>query len=178
MIFPFHGQTLELQPLGPLALQSPGESLCRAVCKEDSRREDRARVHGGAEDRGKGRSAGADAALLKGQQVWVRALIVNAGGPRLGRWAAVLQRLGQADGAQAEFEAISLHEARGGGPSALSRLELGVVLAVLVDEVRYRHGSLSIRQSVAPVHHLRGGLWLGSIGWAGLGGRQDLGLPR
>lgn len=47
-------------------------------------------------------------------------------------WAAVLRRLGQADGAQAEFEAISLHEARGGGPSALSHLELGVVLAVFV----------------------------------------------
>lgn len=80
---------------------------------------------------------GRSTALLKGQQVWVRALIFNTGGPRPWRWAAVLRRLGQADGAQAEFEAISLHEARGGGPSALSHLELGVVLAVFVDEIRY-----------------------------------------
>lgn len=52
----------------------------------------------------------------------MRAFIVKAGGP-CPRWqAAVLQRLSQADGVQAEFEAISLDDARGGGPSALSRL--------------------------------------------------------
>lgn len=60
--------------------------------------------------------------LLKGQQVWVKALIVKAGGPGLCRWAAVAPGLSQADGAQAEFEAISLRGARGGGFSALSCL--------------------------------------------------------
>lgn len=58
--------------------------------------------------------------LLKGQQVWVKAFIVKAGSPCLRRWAAVLPGLGQADGAQAEFEAISLNGARGGGFLALS----------------------------------------------------------
>lgn len=58
--------------------------------------------------------------LLKGQQVWVKAFIVKAGSPCLGRWAAVLPGLSQADGAQAEFEAISLNGARGGGFPDLS----------------------------------------------------------
>lgn len=69
-----------------------------------------------------GAQQGRQETLLKGQQVWVKALIVKAGGPCLWRWAALLPGLSQADGAQAEFEAISLNGARGGGFSALSCL--------------------------------------------------------
>lgn len=63
----------------------------------------------------------------------MRALIVEAGGPSLRRGAAILPGLSQADGAQAEFEAIPLDEAGGGGPSALSHFQLGFLLAILVD---------------------------------------------
>lgn len=66
--------------------------------------------------------AGKITGLLKGQQVWVKALIVKAGGPCLRSGATVLPGLGKADGAQAEFEAIPLNEARGGGSSVLSCL--------------------------------------------------------
>lgn len=84
----------------------------------------RARVHGGPGGGGRGRHS---AALLQR----------TAGlgeGPHCQHWRSArgwacrpLGDLSQADGAQAEFEAISLHEAREGGPSALSHLELGVV---------------------------------------------------
>lgn len=49
--------------------------------------------------RGEGGAWQGEGALLKGQQVWVRALIVKAGGPCPRRGATVLRRLGQADGA-------------------------------------------------------------------------------
>lgn len=70
--------------------------------------------------------------LLKGQQVWVKALIVKAGSPCLWSWAAALPGLSQADGAQAQFETISLHEAKGRGFPALSCLQLGFFLGILV----------------------------------------------
>lgn len=67
-------------------------------------------------------SAGKTDTLLKGQQVWVKALIVKTGGPCPWRWAAVLPGLSQADGTQGESEAIPLNGVRGGGFSALSHL--------------------------------------------------------
>lgn len=82
--------------------------------------------------------------LLKGQQVWVKALTVKAGSPCLQRGAVVLPGLSQADGAQAELEAISLNGARGGGFPALSCLSLGFLLGVLVYQVRYQQGHLTI----------------------------------
>jgi hypothetical protein len=72
--------------------------------------------------KGRGCSVGRQGALLKGQQVWVRALIVQAGGP-CPRWGtAVFPGLIQVHGAQAEFEAIPLYKTRGGGSSVLHRL--------------------------------------------------------
>ena len=128
VLLPFHGRTLELglhmdlwpcsSPCGRLGSAEPCAS------RTDSRVELGQGPGCTVEERaeGKGGSAGAEEALLKGQQVWVRALDVKAGGPCPRRRAAVLQRLSQADGAQAELETISLDEARGGGPSALSHL--------------------------------------------------------
>lgn len=60
--------------------------------------------------------------LLKGEQVWVKALVVKTGGPCPRRRVAALPGLSQADGAQAELEAIPLNGAKGGGFSALSCL--------------------------------------------------------
>lgn len=118
---------------------------------------------------GKGGAWQGEEALLKGEQVWVPALVVKAGGPCPRRGAAGLQWLGQVDGA--ESEAIPLKEARGGGPSALSHLQLGLILAVLVNQVRHGRGNFSIGQSLAPICHFHRGLRLGR-------GKGVLGLPR
>lgn len=75
---------------------------------------------------------GRQGALLEGQQVWVKPLLVKAAGPCLWRWAVVLQGLSQADGAQAEFEAVPLNGSRGGGFSALISFQLGFLLVALV----------------------------------------------
>lgn len=75
---------------------------------------------------------GRQGALLEGQQVWVKPLVVKTGGPCPGRWAAVLPGLGQTDGAQTEFEAVPLKGSRGGGFSALACFQLGFLLAALV----------------------------------------------
>lgn len=98
-------------------------------------------------------------ALLEGQQVWVKTLIVKAGGPCLWRWAVVLPGLGQADGAQAEFEAIPLNGSRGGGFSVLARFQLGFLLVALVYQVRHQQRHLPVRQSLSPISHFTDRLW-------------------
>lgn len=127
----------------------------------------RARCTEGQEEGAEGRHFSSS---TKGQQVWVRApMSLRSWLPR--RWLPSSGDSGQADGAQAEFEAISLHEARR-GPSALSHLELGVVLAVFVDKVRYRHRNLSVGQ-----RYPRAPLVVASSGWeasAGLGWVEDV----
>lgn len=75
-----------------------------------------------------GSGGGGAGALLKGQQVGVWALIVQAGGPRPRTGAAVLRRLGQAG-----FAAVCGDGAWGGGRPALRGLQPRLIQAVLVD---------------------------------------------